>query len=199
MSGYGKVDTTNVTSSSTANCCEFFEDLIYGVTPEKKKSRIFYRKQLPLLRAGGMFKLVYVGKSRGSSTLAAAATNYASSVLGMFSSSGSNSSQDKNADTSSRAKLGEGVWVSLVEEDTILEWKTLSNVENKPKAMQHIQLYQIHRASKSRCNDNSTEAETRRLTLEDNNGDRIVSKVKQKYHLSLHIIYFYFSLCYNEH
>ena len=140
-----------------------------------------------------MFKLVYVGKSRGSSTLAATATNYASSVLGMFSGSGSNSSQDKNTDTSSRAKLGEGIWVSLVEEDTVLEWKTLSNVENKPKAMQHIQLYKIHRASKSHCNDNSTEAETRRLILEDNNGDRIVSKAKQKYHLSLHIIYFYFS------
>ena len=42
MSGYGKVDTTTGASSSTANCCEFFEDLIHGVTPEKKKEVEFF-------------------------------------------------------------------------------------------------------------------------------------------------------------
>lgn len=154
------------------------EDLIYGVSPEKKRSRKFYRQQLPMLRDGGMFKLVYVGKSRNSSSLAAVATNYASSVLGLLSGSKESDSDNSNSyivDTSSKAKIGEGIWVNITKDDTVLEWKTLSNVANEPKAMQRIPLYHISRASKSHCNDNSTEAETRRLILEDKNGDRIVS------------------------
>ena len=182
MSGYGKVDTSS--EPAATNCCEIIQDLIYGVSEEEKKRRKFYRKQLLLLRAGGMFKLVYVGKSRSGSTLAAA-TNYASSVLGMFSGSGNSSgdSQNKEIDSSSKAKTGEGIWVSIVNDDTTLEWKTLANEENRPKAMQHIQLYKISRASKSHCNDNAPEAETRRLIFEDKNGDRIVCTYPKPYQL----------------
>ena len=190
MSGYGKVDTNDDSGGgelSSNKCCELIGDLIYGVSPEKKRGRNFYRKQLPMLRAGGMFKLIYVGKSRGSSTLAAAATNYASSVLGMFSGNSNNNNNNNNnnetgngLDTSSKAKLGEGIWLSIIKDDTTLEWKTLANIDNQPKAMQQIPLYQITRASRSHCTEKSSEAETRRLILEDNNGDRIVSRAAQK-------------------
>ena len=49
--------------------------------------------------------------------------------------------------------------------------------------MQHIQLYKISRASKSHCNDNAPEAETRRLIFEDKNGDRIVCTYPKLYQL----------------
>ena len=103
----------------------------------------------------------------------------------MFSGSGSSSgdSQSKEIDSSSKAKTGEDIWVSIVNDDTTLEWKTLANEENQPKAMQHIQLYKISRASKSHCNDNAPEAETRRLIFEDKNGDRIVCTYPKPYQL----------------
>ena len=47
MSGYGKVDTNDDSGGgelSSNKCCELIGDLIYGVSPEKKRGRNFYRK-----------------------------------------------------------------------------------------------------------------------------------------------------------
>jgi hypothetical protein len=158
----------NGCGAEKANCCEFIEDLIYGVTPEKLQQRAFYRKNLPMLREGGCFKICKHRKTKHNTT----ATNVSSFLGSMFS-----GGADKKLSTSGHGKAsqGEGVWVSLIDEDTVLEWKTLANENNEPKASRHIPMHTISRTVASKAgSENDDEARKRRLTVEDKNGDVIL-------------------------
>ena len=161
--------------SPKAHCCEFVEDLVYGVSEEKRRLRTFYRKNLPMLRDGACFRLVFSGTTKHDTT-AQNVWTIASSVFSMFGGGrGGPGGVTSGAVNYGATKAGEPIWLSLVEDDTQLEWKTLANEHNKPKAQRRHPLHNISRAVPTYAGDkSSTDGETMRLSFEDKNGDCIL-------------------------
>eukprot|EP00947_MAST-08B_sp_MAST-8B-sp1_P003111 g3111.t1 len=114
--------------------CDAVNELIYGVDPEEKQRRAFFKNKAPTLTAGLLFRLVSTEQKEGG---------LGAKIGGWFSGGGKKKQQGK-------APMDEqDVWVCCDDLFERLEWRTMQNVDGgKPKDAGTVALSRVKEAKK---------------------------------------------------